>query len=464
MEKVMNIRFKSALEAAKKGPHALAAEIKTKRTDANIREFSNAESHIGDPLIHRMIKEIPDVQLPPLLEILIEHRLDLESKDTLDRTPLSLAARYNKINAVNFLLTNNAQLNTCEEPPLCQAISDINENELIGLGVVKALVEHKADINIQNEFSKSPLMCATEESSLDIMRYLLSRGADLFLENKSADHNKTAIGVAYKKYISYSSLFGEDYQSTQRAKKCLDLILSSLAEYLYCEGLKEQNEELFLTNFIDNLAGNTNSIASSNRQDFKKYLSENIIPSILFRIAGAKKLEQIHSFCMGSRLSKAQIEAKSSPPYVFRLFQNDGRHNLTHTIFSYIPPYNKLMENILRIAKNKPEYKPFIDAVTEKAYAKAIRRAATCCTPTALELIILLLNARAELTPFNLDEQAGPEKYSALHHAARKGNKLVYDLLIDNHANNALPDKLGLTPAQHMKKNKTHLSPRAKTV
>jgi ankyrin repeat protein len=79
-------------------------------------------------------------------------------------------------------------------------------------------------------------------------------------------------------------------------------------------------------------------------------------------------------------------------------------------------------------------------------------------------LVSLLLTARNTLPPFNLDEQAGAENYSALHHAARKGNKPVYDLLMAYRANDALPDRLGLTPAQHMERHKMHLSPQAMTI
>lgn len=92
----------------------------------------------------------------------------------------------------------------------------------------------------------------------------------------------------------------------------------------------------------------------------------------------------------------------------------------------------------------------FLKDVSEKRYAKALRSACTSSTPKSLKVIEALLKARAEL-PFNIDEQVGAEKFSALHHAARKGNIEVYKILVASGADTMLKDAFERTASSYLK-------------
>lgn len=86
--------------------------------------------------------------------------------------------------------------------------------------------------------------------------------------------------------------------------------------------------------------------------------------------------------------------------------------------------------------KNKAEFKPFLDAIQEKNYAKALRRICTSTSSLAFDVTKEFLIACKELKiSFDINETAGTENLSALHHAARKNNRQLCDLLISYGAN-----------------------------
>lgn len=335
--------FESALAAAKQSPEAFAVEFKKIEADANVTEYyEKGFGYYGDPLIHEIIRKVSDSQLPPLLSILIQQGVNLESRDGLGWTPLSTAASYLKKDAVNFLINNNVRINDRTKPALCTLMSQFKpNNELIMLDIVKTLLKHGADINIQDKFSQSPLIRAAEARSLEVMRYLLSQGANLFLKYTYAagTQYKTALGIAYDEYISAKRCFKETDEYTQQAKKCLDLLVQATADYLYRQGIKEDNEEIYLTNSIKDLAGHFRDIyPESNSDAVKKLLEESIKPAAL---AVCIRAEKKHAFCMGSNLNKTLLEQKIPQPPVYRFFQNDGRKDVTREIFSYIHPTKK---------------------------------------------------------------------------------------------------------------------------
>src|SRR5437868_6854674 len=111
--------FERALAAAKISPEAFAIEFNKIDANANVLEIYCNDYSCGDPLIHSIINEISDEELPDLLSILIQYGVDLESKNVLHETPLMAAASLLKKNTVDFLIKNNA----CLDNALFSALS-----------------------------------------------------------------------------------------------------------------------------------------------------------------------------------------------------------------------------------------------------------------------------------------------------------------------------------------------------
>lgn len=103
----------------------------------------------------------------------------------------------------------------------------------------------------------------------------------------------------------------------------------------------------------------------------------------------------------------------------------------------------------------------FTTAIKDKKYSSALRTACTGTNPNALELTLQLIETLMrykDILDININEQAGDQKYSALHHAARKGNKKIYDYLISQGADEKLVDKDEKTPAELILNQKDSLT------
>ena len=115
--------------------------------------------------------------------------------------------------------------------------------------------------------------------------------------------------------------------------------------------------------------------------------------------------------------------------------------------------HQRLECRAVHIATNRyADFKAFFDAITNRNYGKALRCACTSKDPVALELSELILEYKDKLT-IDINETAGADKVNALHIAAGKGNKLAYDLLIANGANDSIKAGNGLTASEILENN-----------
>lgn len=118
--------------------------------------------------------------------------------------------------------------------------------------------------------------------------------------------------------------------------------------------------------------------------------------------------------------------------------------------------HNNLETQIKKMIPDKftKHFKNFTDAIIiDKNYSKALRTACTGTNPEALELtldLIKVLLRYKDKLEIKINEQAGPKKYSALHHAALKGNKDIYDYLIQQDADPNLEDDEKHTPKYYL--------------
>ncbi len=338
----MQARFESALDAAKKGPESFAAEFEKKGTDANVYEyFENGFGNFGDPLINKLIKEIPDAALPAILTILVKHQVNLESRDSLGCTPLANAAGYGKKEADDFLLEQKAEINCTTKPALCTVMT-LDRDESLKLNIIKSLLKHGANINIHDEFTQSPLIRAAENNLFEVMRFLISQGANLFSTYTYAQgtEHKTALGVAFEGYISAKGSNGEDSEYAKNAKKCFDFLMVAASDYLYHQGASFRGDdkklEVYLMKYIDDLAGHFASgpyPEEANSSILKKLLVQRALYPVFARIK--EEREERLVFLSGNRLSKNQQEEKEPKPAIYRFFQRTNKHDLMSIIFSY---------------------------------------------------------------------------------------------------------------------------------
>ena len=125
---------------------------------------------------------------------LLENGADTEIKNNFNQnTALLNACERRNIEGVKVLLEYNANINVQDEfkkTPLILAC-DANSYDM-----VKILLEHNADINLSDHRKETPLMYAVDERNTKIVELLLKYKPDLTLKNESG---KTALDIAYNR-------------------------------------------------------------------------------------------------------------------------------------------------------------------------------------------------------------------------------------------------------------------------
>lgn len=124
------------------------------------------------------------------LKQLLDLGADVNSKDTVGRTPLSYAARNGYEGNLELLLQKGANVNskdTTSRTPLSYAAENGHEGSL-GL-----LLQKEANVNLENTASRSPLSYAAENGHEGSLKLLLQKGADV---NSKDMTNRTPLSYA----------------------------------------------------------------------------------------------------------------------------------------------------------------------------------------------------------------------------------------------------------------------------
>lgn len=188
---------------------------------ADINRENKYNENIGDILLKRYFDEKLEymrwklmwfnhynkTDLLNLYKYLIKNGLNIEKKDSENRTPLYLAAEKEDIELLNILIDANVKINAvCEKPPLKIAIANenieiieillkhitnINHNTPLvtavakgNFEIVKILLEYNADANMADNFGKTPLMTAAARDNYDILNLLIENGASVHQTDK----------------------------------------------------------------------------------------------------------------------------------------------------------------------------------------------------------------------------------------------------------------------------------------
>lgn len=110
-----------------------------------------------------------------VIAVLLEYGADIESTDRNGNTAFQLACERNDFTTASFLLERGARkdiVGSGISPLICAAQRDNSP-------LVKFLLDHGANINVQSRHGRTALMTAACEPSPNALRLLLKRGADI---------------------------------------------------------------------------------------------------------------------------------------------------------------------------------------------------------------------------------------------------------------------------------------------
>jgi ankyrin repeat protein len=171
-----------------------------------------------------------------IIDLLIEHKVDIDSRNKYGFTPLHIACNYDMVEIAKSLIDAKADLNA-KEPEgftplhiacnydmveiaksLIEAKADLNAKDPKGSNpihiacefyhkeIVDLLIEHKADINAKDSKGNTPLHIACEWNQKEIVQKLIDAGADINAKNSEG---LTPLDRALDKAKAYSAYFNQ---------------------------------------------------------------------------------------------------------------------------------------------------------------------------------------------------------------------------------------------------------------
>ena len=161
--------------------HSTAAEplaTDTKAMKADNNEMSPPGENKRWNLLHSA-SEGGDVAI---IETMLSLGLDIDSRDSFGTTPFLVAAASGKMQAVNFLLVKGADLSltTYKGRNLLHAAAEGGK-----VSIVQTLLsQSNIAIDSRDDDEITSLMIAASNNNLEVVEYLLGKGADPSLKNK----------------------------------------------------------------------------------------------------------------------------------------------------------------------------------------------------------------------------------------------------------------------------------------
>lgn len=119
---------------------------------------------------------------------------DVNTKDTLDRTPLHLAAFYGRPKTIELLLASGADVNAKDHTALTPLHAAVISG---GRQAVQLLLDHQADLQATNGAGQTALHLAASTGQPKLTKFLIDRGADL---NKRDFDGRAPLYYAKKNY------------------------------------------------------------------------------------------------------------------------------------------------------------------------------------------------------------------------------------------------------------------------
>ncbi len=191
---------------------------------------------------------------PEIIETLINNGANVVDRDNEKNTALILAATFNpSAKVIDTLIDYGLKTDTVNKYGYNALILAAYENDSIP--VLQALLDNQADVNFKDEQGHTPLMAAAIRGRDDVMRYLITRGADF----KAVDNNGVSVLDYYNKrfYLEKFSFNDEDLNSpSEKLSQQFKFITEK--HHLYNNQLKQAlrrpNPDAAIVEALENLA------------------------------------------------------------------------------------------------------------------------------------------------------------------------------------------------------------------
>lgn len=206
----------------------------------------NMETKNKDTPLHLAITNA-DTRIVPYL---IERGAKVNVKDTFGFTPLMKAVTYFKTDFIKLLLEKGAAIESVNidgKTALHIAIdtAHFNQTNPKGLEIVKLLVEKGADVDAKDKVAFTPLMIAAKLKNPAYLIYLVEKGANINYQDSSVGRSPLIIATMFDRVELIKFLLEKGADKTLRTKNgqtVMDFATSEEARILLTTFEPESNE------------------------------------------------------------------------------------------------------------------------------------------------------------------------------------------------------------------------------
>ena len=149
-----------------------------------------------------------------IIETLLSSGLDIDSRGNDGTTPLMVAAAKGQEKTVNLLLSKGADphLRNFMGRNLLHAAAEGGNSS-----IMRSMLSYDIDINSKDdESSVTPLMIAVKRNHVEVVKYLLQKGADISLTTESNKRNALHIASQYGSVEAMEMLLSYDLRPDSR--------------------------------------------------------------------------------------------------------------------------------------------------------------------------------------------------------------------------------------------------------
>jgi len=382
------------------------------------------------------------------VKLLISKGADVNAQDEKENTPLRYAAQTGKMEAVRLLVEAGADVNAGSWPPLRAAVDEDN------IAMAEYLISHGANVNSKGNYVLTPLQQAPYSSSIEMIKMLIAKDADVNAGPWTALHS--AVQKGRRDIVELLIQNGADVNAKQKG---------GYAPLYYAISNKDLGMvKLLITKGADVNAGPhpaLHSAAQRGRSDIAELLiqkgasvnakDKRGYPPLYYAISnkhldtaklliahGAdvntkdkQGLTALHSAALGGRKDRAQLLLAHGADVNAKDNRDRTPLHLVLDVDRFKYQLFKDMAEVL-IAKGA-------DVSSKDKYGRTPLHLAAESSQKDIVELLLAKGAR-------MDEKDDEYEFTALHYAAGFGNKNVAEYLIARGADINAKDKEGHTP------------------
>jgi len=152
------------------------------------------KSNNKDTVLHKLANiKYYESKITPLIKMLIDYDIELDSSNSQIVTPLMLFIKNDQYKNAKLLIEHGCDVNKTDDYEQT-ILHYLGEKTQTHMDIVKYLVNKNMNIDLQDKYGRTPLMLFMGNEKYDIVRYLINQGCNV---NKQDNDGQSIINYMY---------------------------------------------------------------------------------------------------------------------------------------------------------------------------------------------------------------------------------------------------------------------------